>query len=121
MHLREERTWKLRGLLGMTRELPTFADPGQDADTWYMPIYQIQNPKLVGKTSKVNIIKRLGLPKSLTNLEGIGLWRAIKKALAGEDPALAWRAPITSDVQTKLMLPDYKELRAPSHRPWNPC
>ena len=37
MRLREERTWKLRGLLGMARELPTFADPGMDEDHWYSP------------------------------------------------------------------------------------
>jgi len=35
MRLREERTWELRGLLGMARGLPTFADPGMDEDTGY--------------------------------------------------------------------------------------
>ena len=79
MRLREERTQKLRGLLGMTRELPTFADPGMDEDTWYRLIYRIQNPKLVGKTTRLNIARKLGLPDFLTELEGIGLWRAMNE------------------------------------------
>ena len=69
------------------------------------------NPqKLVGKTTRLNIVRKLGLPNTLTKLEGIGLWRAMKKALAGENPALAWLPPIQSALQLKLTLPDFQEL-----------
>ena len=94
----------------MARELLTFAGPGTDEDTWHRPIYRIQNPKLVGKTTRLNIARKLGLSDFLTELEGIGLWRAMKKALAGEDPALAWHPPIQSALQMKLTLPDFQEL-----------
>ena len=110
MRLREERTWKLRDLLGMAMELPTFADPGQDPEFWYKPIYRIQNPKLVGQIRKLNVVKKVGLPTTLDTSERTGLWRAIRKALSGANPALTWRAPISSATQMKLTLPDYQEL-----------
>ena len=64
MRVREARTWMLRDLLGLAGELPTFADPSQDEDTWYTPIYKIQYPTLVcsKKPRRMDLEAKTGLP-----------------------------------------------------------
>ena len=112
MRLREARTWQLRDLLGLAGELPTFADPSQDENTWYTPIYKIQNPTLVcsKKPRLVDLTANTGLPSDMPPEETAALWRAIRIASSGENPVLTWTPPIRCASQMKLTLPDYQEL-----------
>ena len=112
MRVREARTWMLRDLLGLAGELPTFADPSQDEDTWYTPIYKIQYPTLVcsKKPRRMDLEAKTGLPSSMSPEETAALWRAIRVASSGDNPALTWAPPIRCASQMKLTLPDYQEL-----------
>ena len=112
MRVREARTWQLRDLLGLAGELPTFADPSQDEDTWYKPMYKIQNPTLVcsKRPQRVDLVAKTDLLSTMLPEEKAALWRATHVASRGDNPVLTWTPPIRCSSQMKLTLHDCQEL-----------